>query len=72
MTGSPDITRKNILQYGVLEVSSDGEEWIYIADFKDGEAYAKYDGSISYIRIRVTQQQDSLLSIREVSYSQSS
>lgn len=72
LTGSPDITRKNILQYGVLEVSSDGEEWIYIADFKDGEAYAKYDGSISYIRLRVTQQQDSLLSIREVSYSQSS
>ncbi|WP_455684798.1 beta-N-acetylglucosaminidase domain-containing protein, partial [Thomasclavelia sp.] len=50
----------NIYHYGVLEVSSDGQEWSTIWDYTDGSGRNRYNQDVNlkarYVRMRLTKQ----------------
>ena len=68
LTGLPENPTGDALADGVLEASTDGENWQYQSDFVDGEAVLRVDSPVSHFRIRVTENGRNWLAIREVRY----
>ena len=68
-TGGENGDLPSILADGVLEVSADGEEWEPLTEFLNGLAAVTIPEGMSFLRIRVTYDQDHALILHELELS---